>query len=78
MIRISWKNIHPCCHVTLGMRNPRSLVNTFPFNAAEDHQHLKYEHGDITGGFASNTLANRNVKQVSISTYISFFFFCNV
>ena len=61
--------------VTLGLRSQRSLVNTFPFNAAEDHQHHHDHHDDhgdhgADGGNAralvSNTLADRNAKQVGI------------
>ena len=66
--------------VTLGTRNQRSLVNTFPFNAAEEHQHHHDHHGDhgdhgAEGGDAralvSNTPADRNAKQVGDKTLLS-------
>ena len=62
----------------LGMRNQRSLVNTFPFNAGEDHQHQHHNHGDNgehgdhgahgqdARTVVSNTLADRDAKQVRI------------
>ena len=60
----------------LGMRDQRSLVNTFPFNAAETHQHQEHHnHGDHGGhgdhgpdarAVVSNTLADRDAKQVRI------------
>merc|ERR1712222_270277 len=67
--------------VTLGMRNQRSLVNTFPFNAAEKHQHHHDHHGDhgdhgAEGGDAralvSNTPADRNAKQGADTDIVSF------
>ena len=69
----------------LGMRNQRSLVNTFPFNAAETHQHQEHhnhgdhgdhgvhgdhgahgDHGQDARAVVSNTLADRDAKQVRI------------
>jgi len=68
--------------VASGMRGQRSLVNTFPFNTQEQHQHgdhHAHDHGDhadhattSVSSFNRNQLPNRGSRQGASELSITF------